>query len=185
MGRPPKPVIILENEQKSHRTKAELDTRRKAEKSLESGVSLREWKSTKENDIAHKEFLRLSKLLANLKKNDALYQNVINRYAQLMAECNDFEKRRESLYASAEKLEARYYDGEACELNDSEFYKLLTKMQEQVIACDKQVQAKRKMMFDIEKENIMTIASALRSIPKKPEEEAEDDPMAALLGRRA
>ena len=37
----------------------------------------------------------------------------------------------------------------------------------QLISYDKQIQAKRKMLFDIEKENIMTIASSLRSIPKK------------------
>ena len=36
-------------------------------------------------------------------------------------------------------------------------------------ACDKLLQQKRKMLLDIEKENIMTIASALRSVPKKAE----------------
>jgi hypothetical protein len=40
------------------------------------------------------------------------------------------------------------------------------------------------MLLDIEKENIMTIASALRSIPKKVEKPGEDDPMANLLNRR-
>ena len=41
--------------------------------------------------------------------------------------------------------------------------------------------SKRHMLFAIEKENIFTIASALRSIPKKPEKE-EDDLMKVLKG---
>ena len=42
-----------------------------------------------------------------------------------------------------------------------------TKMQGQIIALDKQVMAKRNMMLAIEKEHLMTIASALRSGTKK------------------
>jgi hypothetical protein len=38
------------------------------------------------------------------------------------------------------------------------------------------------MLLQIEKENVMTIMAALRSIPKKPVEETEEDPMARLLG---
>ena len=42
-------------------------------------------------------------------------------------------------------------------------------MQRNLVSMDKQIQTKRKMLLDMEKENVMTIASALRSIPKKPE----------------
>ena len=51
------------------------------------------------------------------------------------------------------------------------------------MALDKKVMEKRKMMLDIEKENIMTIQSALRSIPKKPEEKNKSA-MAEFLSRR-
>jgi hypothetical protein len=54
-----------------------------------------------------------------------------------------------------------------------------------IFACDKKIMDKRKILLDIEKENIMTIASALRSIPKKPEEKEAEDPMESLLNRRA
>ena len=37
------------------------------------------------------------------------------------------------------------------------------------------------MMLDIEKENIMTIASSMRAIPKRPDEEKDIDPMEKLL----
>ena len=36
-----------------------------------------------------------------------------------------------------------------------------------LLGYDSAIQSKRKMLLDIEKENIMTIAAALRSIPKK------------------
>ena len=42
-------------------------------------------------------------------------------------------------------------------------------MQKNLVSLDRQVQSKRKMLSDIEKENIMTIAASLRSVPKKPE----------------
>ena len=48
-----------------------------------------------------------------------------------------------------------------------------------LVDLDRQVQGKRKMLLEIEKENIMTIASALRNIPKKAEE--EEDPLLRVL----
>jgi hypothetical protein len=42
-------------------------------------------------------------------------------------------------------------------------------MQKNIVGLDKQIMSKRNMMLAIEKENLMTIASALRSIPKKVE----------------
>ena len=47
-------------------------------------------------------------------------------------------------------------------------------------AIDKQIASKRKMLLDIEKENVMTIASALRSIPKK-EDKASENPLLKVL----
>ena len=41
------------------------------------------------------------------------------------------------------------------------------------------------MLLDIEKENIMTIAAQLRSIPKKEVKKGEEDPMAAFVNRKS
>ena len=60
-----------------------------------------------------------------------------------------------------------------------EYYNLELGMQKNLISLDKQVQTKRKMLLDIEKENIMTIASALRSVPKKTEK--KENPLLAAL----
>lgn len=185
MPTPPKPAEILKLEKASHRTKKELEQRSSAEKSLLSGVPMQEEKAVKNTPAAHKEYIRIKGILSKIGKNDALYQAVINRYCLLKAECAQMELKRESFYESVKKLESRFYDNDGCELTEMEFYQMQVKLQSSVIACDKQIQAKRRMMFDIEKECIMTISSALRSIPKKPEDEAEDDPFADLVRLQA
>ena len=48
----------------------------------------------------------------------------------------------------------------------------LAKITNAINNIDKIIQSKRKMLLDIEKENIMTIAAALRSIPKNEEKKS-------------
>jgi len=176
----PKPFAVLTAEKRSHRTKEEMEMRKKGEEALTSGVKMKERPSTKANPIAHKEFTRINKLLTNIQKNDALYEASINRYAMLQAECEDFEEKRETFYRNLSKLEDIFSGGELT----MEYFKTQSEMQSQILALDKQIMVKRKMLLDLEKENIMTIAAALRAIPKKPEDEEDDDPMAELLRRR-
>ena len=60
--------------------------------------SVRETTETRENKIAHKEFLRITKLLARIEKHDDLYGAMINRYCILYAENKEFEQKRERFY---------------------------------------------------------------------------------------
>ncbi len=180
MPTPSKPYSVLKAEGKSHRTKAELSQRKKAEAALSTGTALKERPDTKANPVAHKEFRRLDKLLKAIGKNDAIYEAIINRYCMLQAECKDFEEKQESFYRDLQELtedKERLVDGE--EMSLSAYYKEKNRMHQQIIALDRQVQSKRKMLLDIEKENIMTIASALRSIPKKTNE--GEDPLLKVL----
>ncbi len=163
-GRPSKPTKVLEIENRSHRTKKELAVRKKGEASTMSGRKLVESSEVKKNLEAHREFLRLSKLLAAVDKNDALYSEVINRYCMLKAECIDFTAKRESLVEEIRRLEDSYG-----EMEKKKYFSLMSNLQKSAIAYDRQIQQKRKMMFDIEKENIMTIAAALRSVQKQVE----------------
>ena len=172
MGRPSKSAAVIADEKKSHRTKSEMQTREDGEKSLISGVKLRERPEVKNNPVAHSEFLRINSILIAIGKNDAIYEAVINRYCSLQAECADFEKKRELFGNNLESL----MDSD---IEDDAKYRLEAQMQKTIIDVDKQVQAKRKMLFDIERENGMTIAAALRSIPKKAD--AEDNPLAKAL----
>ena len=65
-----------------------------------------------------------------------------------------------------------------------DYFRTLSTMESALLALDKRIHDKRKMLLDIEKENIMTVAAQLRSIPKKVEDEEESDPMAALFKQR-
>ena len=164
MPTPPKPAKLIALEGKSHRTKKELRDREKAEAALLTGKTLKETEEVKNNELAHKEFLRIKKLLRSIEKNDDLYGSTINRYCLLLAECSDFEKKRETIFERQKELEKRKDDMEF-----SEYINLQNDLIKSMLALDKQVQAKRKMLLDIEKENVMTIAASLRSIPKKTE----------------
>lgn len=170
MSRPPKPTNVLKLEKKSHRTKKELKQREDGEKALASGLALKERSSVKNNPVAHKEFKRLVDLLRNIEKNDAIYEPIINRYCLIQAECEDLETRREYFYNLINKLENTFNELEEVNTTEMlEFTKEISRLVSGMINIDKVLQSKRKMLLDIEKENIMTIAAALRSIPKKEE----------------
>ena len=183
MPTPTKPYIALVEEGKSHRTKAELKRRQREEASLATGTEIKERSEVSNNPVAHKEFLRISKLLTKIKKNDAIYEPVINRYCSLQAECRDLEIKREKIFDQAVKLE-KMLDNFPEDIDFANFRAVVSDLGSiyaAMIAIDKQVQAKRKMILDIEKENIMTIAAALRSIPKK-EEKSNNKLLEALNG---
>lgn len=189
MPTPTKPFKVLETEKKSHRTKAELKLREQGEKSLSTDTKIKERKEVRENKVAHKEFKRIEKLLENIEKNDAIYEAVINRYCLLQAECYDLEERREECYnlifelkeEQKELMEELKEREDIEELKDYklEYAKSIAKMIASMLSIDSHIQSKRKMLLDIEKENVMTIASALRSIPKKAEE--KDNPLLKVL----
>lgn len=181
MSRPPKPFAVIKSEGRSHRTKAELEQRKKAEEALLTGLPLKEREEVKNNEKAHQEFIKINKILKKIEKNDALFEVVINRYCMLLAECQEFEEKRETFYdrlLKFEELEDTLIGNE--EMTYSEYYRMLNGFESQIVSIDKQIQAKRKMLNDIEKENLMTIQSGLRSIPKK-ESKGESDPLKEIL----
>nr|DAJ90889.1 MAG TPA: control of competence regulator [Caudoviricetes sp.] len=180
MPTPPKPTNVILLEGKSHRTKKELAERKRAEAQLLTGKILKEAAEVKENEKAHKEFQRIRKLLKSIEKDDDLYGATINRYCLLMAECSDFQDKRETMYRQMQDLQESKEEFERNE-DLKTYYMLQSTMQKNMIALDRQVQTKRKMLLDIEKENIMTIASSLRSVPKKTDKK-KNPLMEALTG---
>jgi phage terminase small subunit len=169
MPTPPKPFTILKSEKKSHRTKKELKQREEGEKSLSTGKALKERSEVKNNPIAHKEFKRLNELLKTIGKNDAIYEGIINRYCIITAECNEFEEMKIKIFSELKELAQKLVEKE---IDYTAYLDYKDKLQSRSISIDKQIQVKRKMLLDIEKENIMTIAAALRSIPKKEEKKS-------------
>lgn len=187
MPTPPKPFSVLKSEGKSHRTKKELKLREQGEKALTTGTVLKERQEVKKNKIAHKEFKRINELLSSIEKNDAIYEGVINRYCILYAESIDLEGKREDMYSLIEDLKEQfenskeYLEEEELAKETRKFANSIAELTKSMIEIDKQVQQKRKMLLDIEKENIMTIAAALRVIPKKPENDSAKETILKVL----
>ena len=191
MPTPNKPAVMLRAEGRSHRTKAELELREKGEAALATGEPMKARKEVKANKKANSEFRRVSKLLECIGKNDALIEGVINRYCQITAEVLEFEETREEFQKGIAQLQQAYEDDTLAnpDINDRiiptmDYFRTLSTMESALLALDKRIHDKRKMLLDIEKENIMTVAAQLRSIPKKVEDEEESDPMAALFKQR-
>ena len=189
MAQVTKPMLIVKAEGNKNRlTKADMKVREEAEKSLATEESFKEWTNTKTNKVAHKEFLRLKRMFRKINKDDSLLEGIINRYCLIHSECFDFETKLQKTDAMIVKLEEKYdeLDTDGSTFNElREFATSISGLTKQVIYLDKQIMAKRKMLLDIEKENIMTIAAQLRSIPKKEVKKGEEDPMAAFVNRKS
>ena len=183
MPRPSKPFAVLVNEKKSHRTKAELKQRKQGEESLSSGVALKARTEVKTDPIAYKEFKRVNALLKNIQKNDAIYEPIINRYCLIQSECIELEHRREYFFNLIQELKISFDELEPSEKSDQliDFTKEIARITNSMMSIDKMLQTKRRMLLDIEKENVMTIAAALRSIPKQ-EEKSSNKLLEALNG---
>lgn len=180
MARPSKPAAVLRAEGKSHRTKAELEAREKAESEMLSGAPLYERPEVQKNKVAHAEFLRVAELMQSINKDDALYSAGINTYCLLHAEIIEMEKRKKKvdklckeIKAEFDKLEAVNFE-QVCRFTDK-----LTKLEGTLLSLSSEIDKKRRIMLTIDKENVMTISAALRSIPKTPDK-AENPLLAAL-----
>lgn len=175
MPTPPKPFTVLTTEKKSHRTKRELQLRKQGEEALASGKAFKVRQEVKNNEIAYKEFRRVNNLLKGIQKNDALYEPVINRYCLLQAECVEMGQRRDEILKLIPEMREEFrnvseeLDAETAAEYMKSFARSMAELSKNMIKIDAQLQTKRKMLLEIEKENVMTIASALRSIPKKEE----------------
>jgi len=172
-GRPAKTAAIIEMEGKSHRTKAELEIRRKGEAANLSGQKIKARKEVKADPIANEEFKRVVKILRSIDKDDAGYEAVVNRYAMLFSECKALKERAKDIIEAESDLKSDP------DMDAGERAQLLLSLEADLNKIDSNLQQKRKMMFDIEKENLMTIASQLRSVPKAPK--AEMSPLARAL----
>lgn len=185
MARPSKPVSMLEG----HRTEDELAARRNAEAAMLTHVPMKMQFPKKGHRTAAKEFDRIKALLALIGKDDALYEQIINTHCLLVEECEQIQGVRNQFIGSKAELQEDYNhdrtgDPEGDGIAAAEYYRLLAKLSDNIINCDKQLMSKRKMLLDIDKENVLTVQSALRSIPKKPEEKKKTG-MAAFMEHRA
>ena len=163
-----------------HRTKAELEQRKKAEMAMKSANPLQEWKKKGPPRSKSWYFSKVKKLFAEVDEDSDMYSAVINRYCELMTECGRLERETSKTLERMEELEKRK--------DEMEFADWLNAHIELTKAADrmyKTLDRKRGMLLAIEKENMMTVMAKLRAVPKKPQEDsAEEDAMEALLAGR-
>ena len=181
MARPSKPVGVIESEGKSHRTKEELKFREEMEKSTLSGEPLFERQEVRKNKIAHKEFLRIKKLMASIDKSDGLYSSGINTSCMLYAEICKLQQDIVEIDLLVEQAREKFYKKEVVTAEEVErFTNQIIKLLSQETTIMSLIDKKRSMMLAIDKENVMTISASLRSIPKTPQKQT--NPIANLLG---
>ena len=179
MPTPSKPIALIKQEgNRRQLSKKAIEHREKMEAQLFTGTELKASEKVMNNILALKEFNRLKPLLRSINKDDELIGYTINQHCLLVAECEELENTKQMFMDNLEKFEDRISQED---ITFTDEMKIKMGMQKQILDCDKALMAKRKMLLDIAKENIMTIAGALRSIPKKPEEESFEDPMMAYL----
>lgn len=181
MARPSKPVSVIEAEKKSHRTKEELKLREEMEKSTLSGEPLFERREVRKNKIAHKEFLRISKLMSSIEKSDGLYSSGINTYCMLYAEIRELQEDIAEIALLAERTREAFRGIENVSAEELiSFTKQINKLLSQKTAIMSLIDRKRNMMLAIDKENVMTISASLRAIPKTPQKQT--NPILDILG---
>ena len=98
----------------------------------------------------------------------------------LCAECMEFVDKREHIFQMLQEFcEQKQELLNQQELTWKEAYKIEADMQFNMISVDKQIQTKRKMMLDIEKENGWTVKASIQTIP--PRQEAKSNPLKEVL----
>ena len=177
-GRPPKSAKVLQMEGKSHRTKRELAQRRNAEEAQLTGRRIREEARVKADTVAHGEFLRVTRILKAIEKDDDIYGAEINLYCELKSEIETERERKEQLNRH---LKSIFAAASRCDDLDArlEYEEKALAVMKQIDQCDKKIDQRRRMRMDIEKNNLMNIVSSLRSIPKTVEK--KKNPLAEAL----
>ena len=180
MPRPAKALSVINFENRSHRTKKEKALREQGEKSLLTSRPMKPRPQTMDNETAYKEFLRIEELYDSIGKNDAMYESSVNMYCMIYAECIELEYQKAHVLDELAELENdkdRLVGGDGISL--LEYYQLKEKIAGNIQRLDRNLMIKRKMLFDMDKEGGMTLASALRIIPKQAEK--EENPLMEAL----
>jgi hypothetical protein len=169
-GRPSKPTDLIICEGKSHRTKAELNVRKSAEKALYTGVTFKEQQQVKDNQIAHIEFLRLKKLYGKISYVDALDQNIINRYCLEVAAIYDYQSHIDRMNKDLELTEKV--------AERLSIYEMIGKTYDRM-------NKSKALLLKYEDRLLLTPSGRMRAIPKTPPQEEDASGFDAFFKGRA
>ena len=169
MARPSKPTELIVLEGRGHRTKAELEHRKKAEKSLYTGQTFRASEEVRQNEVAHREFKRLKSLYSKIQYVDGLDEQIINRYCLELANLNNINERIEKL------------DNELDTVDDS---KERIKIYELMARLDSATLKSKELLLKYEDRLFLNPTSRMKAIPKTPPKEEKKEGMSAFLAKK-
>lgn len=178
-GRPPKQLTLV----KGHLTNAQKEIREKAEKALVTSYVMKPWVKTRANATAMKQFKKIKKAFSKIGHDDICFESVLNRYCIIFAECEETEETREMLIAGLREM-MLHKDELIKETGLLTYVNQMADLADKAAGCDRTLAKKREMMLAIERENIMTVNSKLRAVPKKAPEEPQDEMEKLLAGGR-
>jgi len=170
-GRPSKPTELLLFEGKSHRTKKELENRKKVEQTLYTGETFKEQKQVKDNAIAHAEFLRLKRLYHKISYIDALDQQIINRYCLEISNQIRYQK-------LLDKLEIKL-DDENIETSD------LVQISKSISGVMGAIGKSNELLLKYEDRLFLNPSGRIKSVPKKVKEEKKQTGIEAFRQKLA
>lgn len=176
MPTPPKPLALV----RKHLTNDEKKVRKDAEASSVTGKLMAPTDEVISDKAALKEFNRIKELYALIGKDDDMQSAMICRYCILRSEELHWQSEKKRIDAEMKKLEKAYSEEKLDALN---YFTMTGTLRTAYLACDREVMRRRKMMYEHERESLLTLASVLRSIPKKAPE-TEESPMDAFLNRK-
>ena len=111
-------------------------------------------------------------MLEAIEKEDELYGAVINRYCLITAEIKGLQEDREYYSNMLREMREDLHNQKEQLQNPGDYIQLLADIGRSMAAITKSIGAidgiilkKRKMLLDIEKESVMTISAALRTVP--------------------
>lgn len=166
MARPSKSATVIKLEKKSHRTKKEIAVREKAEKTLLTGKAMIETADVRNDKVAHLEYLRLKPLLKAIDKFDEIYGAPVRRYCLNKSKLSAIDEDIEKIKSEIEALRENEADFAK---NKPEYFRLICKLEDIITKKESIAKSYRAEMIDFEKQNCMTIKSALSAVPKKTE----------------
>jgi phage terminase small subunit len=171
MARPSKPTaLILQEGNKLHLTKAEIEHRQSMEKALSTGDDrITESSQVKADPIAHLEFMRLKRLFSKMEYVEALDSAIISRYCLEISnayQLQDILSRLNVDLASVEEMADRL-----------KIYDLINK-------TSAILHRAKAMLIQLEDRLFLNPSTRIRAVPKTPpKDDVEMSPMARLLAR--
>ena len=171
-----KPIALV----KGHRTKEEIEHRTAMEEQSKSGQPMSMPDFMKNNPVAVKEFKRVKNLYKIINHDDEIYSATIGRYAMMRAEEDDLIKMKASfeklLGSLDEKLEKQ-------EIEFLSYMELSNGVKRDYMKSIDLLAKHRKMLLDLEKTSLLTLAENIRAIPKK-EEKKEPSKLERYMSER-